>query len=103
MGFGKIGVAVALLCWGLGANGQTDSKTQAEKVLRYAFEIAETGFDPAQITDYYSRTATENMFDALYRYDYLARPAKVVPSVADGMALLTVATLLHSESSPFRL
>ena len=61
----------------------------AEKVLRYAFEIAETGFDPAQISDYYSRTATENMFDALYRYDYLARPAKVIPNVAHGMPVIS--------------
>ena len=29
-----------------------------EKVLRYAFEVAETGFDPAQISDVYSRIAT---------------------------------------------
>ena len=28
----------------------------APKVLRYAFPIAETGFDPAQISDLYSRT-----------------------------------------------
>ena len=88
MGLGKIGVAVAVLCWGFAASAETPSKTQAEKVLRYAFEIAETGFDPAQITDYYSITATENMFDALYRYDYLARPAKVVPNVADGMPVI---------------
>ena len=26
------------------------------KVLRYAFRVAETGFDPAQISDLYSRT-----------------------------------------------
>lgn len=70
MGLGKIGVVLAVLCWGFGASGETPSKPQAAKVLRYAFEIAETGFDPAQISDYYSRTATENMFDALYRYDY---------------------------------
>jgi len=89
MGFGKIGVAVALLCWGFSASAEAPSKTQAEKVLRYAFEIAETGFDPAQISDYYSSTATENMFDALYRYDYLARPAKVVPNVADGMPVIS--------------
>lgn len=70
--------------------GDLQAQTNApEKVLRYAFEIAETGFDPAQISDYYSRTATENMFDALYRYDYLARPAKVVPNVADGMPVIT--------------
>ena len=27
-----------------------------KKVLRYAFPVAETGFDPAQISDLYSRT-----------------------------------------------
>ncbi len=64
-----------------------DSKPR-EKVLRYAFEIAETGFDPAQISDAYSRTAAENMFDALYHYDYLARPAKVLPNVAQGMPVI---------------
>jgi ABC-type transport system substrate-binding protein len=89
MDLGKTGIALALLCCGLGAGAETSSKTQAEKVLRYAFEIAETGFDPAQISDYYSSTATENMFDALYRYDYLARPAKVVPNVADGMPVIS--------------
>ncbi len=69
--------------------GALQAQNQApEKVLRYAFEIAETGFDPAQISDDYSRTATENIFDALYRYDYLARPAKVVASVAQGMPVI---------------
>ena len=29
----------------------------ARKVLRYAFRVAETGFDPAQINDLYSRTS----------------------------------------------
>jgi ABC-type transport system substrate-binding protein len=72
----------------LSASGLQAQSTQPEKVLRYAFEIAETGFDPAQISDIYSRTVTENIFDALYRYDYLARPAKVVPNVADGMPVI---------------
>ncbi len=56
-----------------------------EKLLRYAFQAAETGFDPAQIVDLYSRIITSNMFDALYGYDYLARPAKVIPVLAEGM------------------
>ncbi len=72
----------------LGASSLQAQSRPPEKVLRYAFEIAETGFDPAQISDYYSRTATENMFDALYRYDYLARPAKVVPNVAQGLPVI---------------
>ena len=56
-----------------------------EKVLRYGFEIAETGFDPIQLSDMYSRITTGAMFDALYGYDFLARPVKVIPKTAVGM------------------
>src|SRR5688500_2171771 len=52
---------------------------QAPKVLRYAFPIAETGFDPAQISDLYSRTIAANIFEAPLSYDYLARPFKLKP------------------------
>jgi ABC-type transport system substrate-binding protein len=55
------------------------------KVFRYAFVIAETGFDPAQISDLYSRIVTGHIFDGLYKYDHLARPYKVKPNVAVGM------------------
>jgi ABC-type transport system substrate-binding protein len=67
-----------------GAQGQPTTPAP-EKVFRYAFPIAETGFDPAQLSDLYSRIITANIFDALYGYDYLARPAKIVPVLADGM------------------
>lgn len=56
--------------------------TDAPKVLRYAFQIAETGFDPAQISDTYSRTIAGNIFEAPLTYDFLARPAKLVPQTA---------------------
>jgi ABC-type oligopeptide transport system substrate-binding subunit len=49
------------------------------KVLRYAFQVAESGFDPAQISDVNSRTVVANIFDAPLTYDFLARPAKLVP------------------------
>jgi ABC-type transport system substrate-binding protein len=55
------------------------------KVLRVSFRVAETGFDPAQIGDIYSRTVTPHIFEALYQYDPLARPSKVRPLTADGM------------------
>jgi ABC-type transport system substrate-binding protein len=54
------------------------------KVLRYAFPIAETGFDPAQLTDLYSRIVTAHLYDALYTYDHLARPFRIVPNTAAG-------------------
>ena len=53
-----------------------------QKVLRYAFPVAETGFDPAQISDLYSRTVAANIFEAPLTYDYLARPARVKPQTA---------------------
>ena len=57
----------------------------APRVLRYSFPVAETGFDPAQIHDLYSRIVTSHIFDGLYTYDHLARPYRVKPNVADGM------------------
>lgn len=56
-----------------------------QKVLRYAFNAGETGFDPARIVDLYSRVITTHIFEALYTYDHLARPARIKPLIADGM------------------
>jgi ABC-type transport system substrate-binding protein len=56
-----------------------------QKVLRYAFNAGETGFDPARIVDLYSRIITTHIFEALYTYDHLARPARIKPLIADGM------------------
>ena len=50
--------------------------------LRYAFRVAETGFDPAKISDLYSRIVTQHIFEALFHYDHLARPVKIKPLTA---------------------
>jgi len=52
------------------------------KVLRITFRSAETGFDPVKVSDYYSGTVIEAIFDPLLTYDYLARPAKLVANTA---------------------
>ena len=57
----------------------------SSRVLRIVFPTAETGFDPARVSDLYSNTVTEAIFDRLLTYDYLARPAKLVPMVAEAM------------------
>ena len=62
-----------------------DAVAAEKKVLRYAFEVAETGLDPARISDIYSRTITPHIFEGLYCYDHLARPVKLRPLTADGM------------------
>ncbi|MGH6623257.1 MAG: ABC transporter substrate-binding protein, partial [Burkholderiaceae bacterium] len=61
------------------------ARNNGTKTLRYAFEVAESGFDPAQVSDLYSRIVTAHVFDGLYCYDYLARPFKIRPGTADGM------------------
>ena len=66
----------------LGARAQAPSTARRAKVLRYAFRVAETGFDPAQVNDLYSSTVIANIFDAPLTYDFLARPARVVPNTA---------------------
>jgi ABC-type transport system substrate-binding protein len=67
------------------ASATAQTPAAAPKVLRLSFPIAETGFDPARIVDLYSRTVTPHIFEGLYQYDHLARPAKIKPLTADGM------------------
>ena len=56
-----------------------------DKVLRYAFKVAETGFDPAQITDLYSKAIAAGIFDAPLEYDFGARPFKLRPATLSEM------------------
>jgi len=56
-----------------------------EKVLRYAFEIAETSFDPQHIADVYSNIVNQGLFESPLSYDYLARPLKLRPQTAASM------------------
>ncbi|WAW09146.1 ABC transporter substrate-binding protein [Oxalobacter vibrioformis] len=56
-----------------------------DKVLRYVFPAPETGFDPAVAHDLYSSQVIRSICEPLYTYDYLARPARLVPLTADGM------------------
>ena len=55
------------------------------KTLRYAFPIAESGFDPAQISDLYSRTVAAAMFDAPLEFEFMASPARMRPNAAAAM------------------
>ncbi|HEY9064807.1 MAG TPA: ABC transporter substrate-binding protein [Burkholderiaceae bacterium] len=67
------------------ADAPAQSTAAPKKVLRYAFEVAETSLDPAKVFDVYSRILTPHIFEGLYHYDHLARPIKIKPLTADGM------------------
>jgi ABC-type transport system substrate-binding protein len=59
--------------------------SQATKVLRYAFPVAETSFDPAYVSDLYSRTVIAGLFESLLEFDYMAQPARMRPNTAAAM------------------
>ena len=59
------------------------------KVLRVAYLIAETNFDPAFANDLYSNNVMEEIFDAPLTYDFLARPAKLKPQTLEAMPEVT--------------
>jgi ABC-type transport system substrate-binding protein len=62
------------------------AKPQApEKVLRYSFRVAESSFDPAQITDLYSRTVVASIFEAPLEYEFLAKPSRMRTNTAAAM------------------
>lgn len=70
------------------AQAQNSAPTTAknnEKVLRYAFPIAETTFDPAQSTDLYSATVQGAIFEAPLEYAFLSEPTYVRPMTAAAM------------------
>ena len=58
------------------------------KSLRVTFMAAETGFDPVKTSDVYSGTVIEAIFEPLLTYDYLARPARLVPNTAESLPLV---------------
>jgi len=60
-----------------------------KKVVRQVLPAAETGFDPAAAHDLYSASIEQAIFETLLTYDYLARPAKLVPLSAEAMPTVT--------------
>src|SRR2546429_9226160 len=79
-----IRLAAAAICAAL-AIAMPARAADRDKVLHWEFRAAETGFDPGRVTDYYSNTVIEAVFERLLPYDYLARPSKLGPEAAEGM------------------
>jgi len=77
-----LALLAACLACALAAAGPATAAVE-RKVLRMAFRTAEAGFDPQRIDDRYSVGVCENLFESLLTYDYLARPVRLVPLVAE--------------------
>ncbi|MCH8622078.1 ABC transporter substrate-binding protein [Undibacterium sp. TS12] len=64
---------------------QANNPADLNKVVRQAFEAADDGFDMAKTQNFYSGWVGEALFEPLLSYDYLARPARLLPLTAEAM------------------
>ena len=82
---------LVVLCagWVVAPSASAQGAAPAQKVFRYAFPVAETGFDPVQISDLYSATIIANIIESPLTYDYLARPVKLKLQTAAAIVALT--------------
>ena len=76
---------LATLAVALPAHGAADPA----KLLRVAFPVAETGFDPQASSDLYSDSVQRAIFEPPYGFDYLARPYRRIPRTAASMPELS--------------
>ena len=63
-------------CLGIFVNHADAAAADMRKTLHVAWRAAETGFDPAQVSDVFSNDIIRAILDPLLTYDYLARPAQ---------------------------
>lgn len=85
MTFGKCAVLLLALLVGI----SHEAHPAVPKTIRTAFLVAETTFDPVTVSDLYSNTINEAIFDPLLTYDFLARPVKLVPNTAAALPEIT--------------
>ena len=65
------------------------------KTVRVLLTESETGLDPATASDASTQSINENLFDALLRYDYLARPVRLIPNTVAAMPEISADRLTY--------
>ena len=72
--------------WGLVASAlPLAHAADPDKVLRFAFSVAESAFDPAAQQDQFSAMIMDQILEPMLRYEYLARPVKLAPNTLESM------------------
>jgi ABC-type transport system substrate-binding protein len=68
----------------------------ASKTLHVLLTESEAGMDPATASDASTLSVTENIFDPLLRYAYLARPLRLQPNTTNGMPQVSADRLTYT-------
>jgi ABC-type transport system substrate-binding protein len=81
--------ALFLIAGATASTTATAAPATPPKVLHMFLSTSETGLDPAVASDLATLSLLENLFDPLLRYDYLARPVKLIGNTATAMPEVT--------------
>ena len=84
-----LGAAAALYATAPLRAALPEAAAAGPRVLRYAFPIAESSFDPAYVTDLYSRTILDGILEAPLEFEYLAQPIRMRPNTAAALPEIT--------------
>ena len=91
----KLYKAVAAAMLGALAAMPAYAAPDMNKVLHASFNAPETGYDSAKVSDVYSHGVLENILEPLLTYDYVARPAKLIPNIAEAMPTVSADGLTY--------
>ncbi|MGN0918480.1 MAG: ABC transporter substrate-binding protein [Oxalobacter sp.] len=80
-------IACLFVMLGLFTNTGTPASAVADpnKIIHNVFEAADDGFDMVKTQNYYSGWVAEAIFETMLTYDYLARPARLIPNTLTAM------------------
>jgi len=87
----KLRVILVVLSVGfLSACSETSEPAPVERsVYVHSMDGVPRSLDPAQASSLYSKFLVVNLYDTLYRYQYLARPYELAPNLATGMPVFS--------------
>ena len=71
-------------------------KSHTASVYRHAMDGAPRSLDPAQASSVYAKMLVVNLYDTLYRYQYLARPYELAPNLAEEMPRVSADGLIYT-------
>ena len=67
-----------------------------QSIYRHAMDGAPSSLDPAQASHLYANFMAVNLYDTLYRYQYLARQYQLAPNVAESLTQISEDGLIYT-------
>jgi len=91
-----LAVSVLTLLLAAGCGERSEAPATDERVYRHSTDGAPSTLDPVRSATVYSSVVVTNVFDTLYRYQYLARPYQLAPNLAVGLPEVSENGLIYT-------